>query len=222
MDIIIITGGTVSDQVLSEILSEQSSTDRYVIAADKGLEACLRAGIIPDKIIGDFDSVNHEILDRFTDEGRFVRLNSHKDYTDTHAALEYAIDIWENKALGFNDKIIICGATGTRLDHTLANIGLLMQTVTRGINAVIIDKNNRIRMAMGNMDIEKNKIYPYISLIPFTDYVNDVKLTGFEYSGEHINFKQGESLGVSNSIIADKGRIEFKDGILLIIESTDG
>ena len=219
MNIIIITGGTVSDEMTDDI--KKDACGSFVIAADKGLQACHRLGIMPDKIIGDFDSVNQDILQFYKDESRFVRLNAHKDYTDTHVALEYAFDIWQDRHLGASDRIIIYGATGTRLDHTMANVGLLYQTAVRDIDAFIIDANNRIRMVSHTTEIVRDSRYPFISLIPFPYQVNDISLTGFEYSGKHIDLKQGESLGVSNNIIADRGRIEFAEGMLLIIESRD-
>src|SRR5690606_5818838 len=87
----------------------------YVICADGGLEKVNKLGLKPDLILGDFDSVNLSVLEKFKNLNiETVRFPSEKDYTDMELAINHAV----NK--GFND-IILVGASGTRLDHTVAN-----------------------------------------------------------------------------------------------------
>lgn len=222
MDIIIVTGGTVSYGMISKLTDRQAShCDRYIIAADKGLEACFHLGLVPDRIVGDFDSADSDILGMYHDEDKIIRLSAHKDYTDTHVAVDYAISMIKKRMSCSDDRILIYGATGSRIDHMLANIGLLKRTAESHIDAFIVDENNCIRAAWGDTVIERNEEYPFISLIPFFGDVFDVSLSGFEYSGSHISLLQGDSLGISNSITSEKGSIRFKDGMLLIIESRD-
>ena len=118
---IIITGGRVDLQSLKGIMdrhmgdySEDHMDDSTVIAVDKGLEVCNKIGIVPDVIVGDFDSASSVVVGvyrKMADKKgsiKFIDLDTHKDFTDTHVALIYAMDN------GATD-IYIAGATGTRM-----------------------------------------------------------------------------------------------------------
>ena len=85
-----------------------------IIAADAGMNYCIRDNIIPDVIIGDFDS-----LGKIPESESVITLPVEKDDTDTSFAVKYAM------SKGY-DKFVIFGATGgKRQDHTFANITLL-------------------------------------------------------------------------------------------------
>lgn len=209
---LIVTGGTASKDVFEAVFSEFDFD--FIIACDKGLEACHNMSIFPNLIIGDFDSVDRDILDKYKEKAELLRLDTHKDFTDTHVAVEYVV------SLDF-DEVIIIGATGTRVDHTLSNIGLLKIFADAGIKALIIDENNRIQMIKTSIELLKSEKYKYVSLIPYTEEVTGVSLSGFYYGGENITLKSGESLGVSNQLAAPKGSISLEEGILIVIESHD-
>ena len=85
------------------------------IGVDHGVEILLKQGIKPVFAIGDFDSIENENV---LSELDIERLPTRKDVTDTHAALEYAL---EN---GY-DEVDIYGVTGGRLDHFLSVMCLL-------------------------------------------------------------------------------------------------
>jgi thiamine pyrophosphokinase len=209
---LLVSGGTVSKKVFEAVLLEYSF-DR-IIACDKGMEACRNMNIVPDVIIGDFDSAHKEVVEYFRTQCQVIPFNPHKDFTDTHAAITYAI---ENKC---TDMVII-GATGTRIDHTWANVGLLKLCVDNNINGYIVDEYNKIRMINANTHIPKSQIYNYVSLLPYTEIVEDVYLSGFEYNVSAYNFHIGDSIGISNTIQEDEGIINMKSGYLLVVESHD-
>lgn len=209
---LLVTGGTVSEDVFEAVLLEYNF--KKMIAADKGIEAFHKKGIKPDVLIGDFDSANKDLVEEYKEKCEYVELPVHKDHTDTHMALLYAINAG-------CDSIVILGATGTRIDHTLANISLLKLCTEHHVKAYIIDAYNRISLVDESVTLEKEQMYPFISLIPYTEQVTGLTITGFEYSAEDITLVAGESLGISNSIVENKGEIHFVTGELLIIESHD-
>lgn len=138
----------------------QSNKYDYIIAADKGLESLNKLKIRPDYIIGDFDSVNKTILEEYNDTS-ITYLKPEKDFTDTHMALKMAIDKGSKS-------ITIIGATGTRIDHLLANIHILKEALEKGIKTEILDNNNKIMLINKNIKIKKDSNYKYVSLIPLT------------------------------------------------------
>ena len=107
------------------------------------------------------------------------------------------------------------------MDHTLANIGLLKQFAEFGISAYLIDEHNRITMTARQHIVKRTDAYKYVSLLPYTEQVTGVTLQGFYYNAQGLTLKLGESIGVSNELIAECGLIEFESGLLIVIESRD-
>ena len=214
MKTLIITGGKINTDFALTFF-ENKEYD-CVIAADRGLEVLDKLCIRPDYIIGDFDSLTSDVLDEYPAD-RIIKLNPEKDFTDTEAAIRLAI---EKGA----DSITITGATGSRIDHVLANISLLMITLEAGIPAYIIDENNKIRLIDKTIELYKDDCFgENISLIPYTDEVSGVTLKGFYYPLKQKKFSRFNelSLGISNKVIADKCIIELEKGIMIVIESRD-
>ncbi len=213
-NILIITGGRIDDEFL---LSQYKSRNyKMIIAVDHGLHAADRLNITPDCIIGDFDSVTDSLLDKF--RARSIPIQTfpmEKDKTDTEIAIELAIT--HNPT-----SIDIVGATGSRMDHVLANIHLLRLPLQMNIRTTLLDSNNKIYLKDKNFMIKKQEQYgDYVSLLPFGDKVLGLTLVGFKYPLNHITYSAGSSLGVSNVILEQEARIELSEGILIVIESKD-
>ena len=162
MNILIITGGNINKEFLENILQENKYNK--IIAADKGLESLNKINVKPDYIIGDFDSVNKEILEQYKNIP-ITYLKPEKDFTDTHMALKLAIKQGAKK-------VIIVGAIGTRFDHSIANIHILKEALENNIEAEIIDEHNKIRLINTYTRINREDKYKYISLIPLTTTVD--------------------------------------------------
>ena len=209
---LIVSGGTVEENILANFKNEFNC----IIASDKGLEALDRYNITPNYIIGDFDSIDKKILDKYINDKNIVikSLNPEKDYTDTHMALKLAIELKSTN-------ITIIGAIGTRLDHTIANIHILKETLDKNIECRIINSRNEIQLINKKTILELDDDYKYISLIPFTTKVKGVTLKGFKYLLEDATLQIGHSIGVSNEQIEDYAEVDLKKGILILIKSKD-
>ncbi len=208
---LIISGGDVTKQILENTLKNNEFNN--IIAVDKGLEILDKCKIQPNYIIGDFDSVNKDLVQKYK-KSEIIKLNPEKDFTDTHMAIKLAYKIESNY-------ITIIGAIGTRIDHTIANIHILKECIERKITCEIIDKNNKIMLIDKPCYINLEKEYKYISLIPLTTNVTGVTLEGFKYPLKNATLSIGESIGVSNEQIEQKAKIELKKGILVCIKSRD-
>lgn len=184
---------------------------------DKGLEALYQLGAIPNHVVGDFDSVDAEILKFYQNKSQviFHKYNPEKDNTDTDMALKLAIQL-------NSSTITIMGALGKRMDHALSNIHILNDALEAKIPCQIIDDYNKIYLVRNRITLSKNRTYgKYISLIPLTTTVEGLTLTGFKYPLKDDCLSIGKSLGVSNEILQDVAKIELKKGILIVIESRD-
>ncbi|MFB5265479.1 thiamine diphosphokinase [Paenibacillus enshidis] len=207
---IIFSGGVLSSDDWSEIRDGD-----LIIGADRGALYLVEHGIRPDIAVGDFDSVLPEQRDKV--EACSKRLLScdpvHKDLTDTELALELAIE----EQIG---EVLLLGATGTRMDHTLANLQMLLRAMQHHIHCIIQDAHNRI-MLTGTEAVVEDRGYTYTSLLPMTNEVTGINLEGFMYPLMNATLKMGQSRGVSNRLTAAAGKVSIESGILLIIQSKD-
>lgn len=212
-NIIIVTGGNINLTFLDRELRE--SQDSYVIGVDKGLDSLHALHVRPNLVIGDFDSVDNGIRAIYAGSPDAVVLKPEKDYTDTHVAVLEAL---KRKP----DRIKLLGATGTRLDHVMGNLALLKLCLLQGVEAVIVDEHNRIRMIDRQLRIRKNRQYgKYISCIPFSDRVEGLTISGFQYNLEGATIIKEETIGISNELREEEGLITLKTGYLLVMETKD-
>ena len=210
-EVVIISGGDISEGLILEHINKEK--EKIIIAVDKGLESLHNINVNPDYIIGDFDSVSKDILDKYSNT-ELVKLNPIKDFTDTHMALKLAIDL---KA----DTITILGATGKRIDHALANINIMKEALEKDIKCKMIDTHNEIQLINSYTELEKNTKYKYISLIPLTNKAEGITLKGFKYLLNNATLNIGHSIGVSNEQVDDIASINVSGGILILIKSID-
>lgn len=213
----IFSGGTIDAQFTSDFFPRLQPA--LVIAADRGLTFCSKNRIQPDYIVGDFDSAETGVVDRYREAGTVPidQYRPEKDMTDTDIAIEKAI------ALGA-DELWLFGATGTRLDHTLSNIFDLIKCREHGIHAYVADRNNLITMPVSHEYTvrREDRFGDYFSLFAFRGPVTGLTLEGFRYPLSGCTLNQGDGgLCVSNELAADTGRVTWEDGILIVMQTRD-
>ena len=221
--ILIISGGHFNLEFAKKYI-KTLSFDK-VFAVDQGLEYVEQLGLSPDYIVGDFDSVNENILKQYMkkeadlNHSLIERYPEKKDVTDTELAVQ--------KAIGEKpDEIVLLSATGTRIDHSIMNMGLLIPIAEAGIKGYIIDEYNRIQLLNAENNkkccIKKTEQYgSYLSFVPMSKIVEGVTMSGVMYPLNQVTVYQGSSLTVSNQIVDHWAKIEIQSGLALIIESKD-
>ena len=212
-NVIMVVGGETCDETIINTIKRNPGC--YIIGVDKGAEVIDRLSIDADMVIGDFDSADSFIRDKYEGKSNAIFLNPIKDATDTHMAVLEAIKLKPNS-------ITILGATGGRLDHMMGNFALLKICVDKGVSATIIDEHNKITMIDKQMKISKQEQYgKYVSLIPFSDVVTGVSLTGFAYGLSNATMIKADTIGISNEIREEEGFISIKTGYLMVMETKD-
>lgn len=212
---LIISGGSVDDTLASDFLSRED-VYKERIGVDGGLKIFRKCGKIPTFMVGDFDTVEKEILQEFMQKQVPMHQDAaEKDWTDTQAAIEAAIK------KGCRE-IHVLGATGGRMDHALANLFCLRIGERHGVRIRLYDRQNCIYLCEPYEKIQKSEQYgTYISLLPLTDRVTGITLKGFQYPLCDYTMTNDCSLGVSNEIVAETAEIWKKDGSLLVLETKD-
>ena len=215
MKTLIVTGGNLNKGFLIDTIEKINF--ETIIAVDNGLKLLNEINIKPNHIVGDFDTVNKEILDIYAndDSMKIHKFNPIKDNTDTDIAIRLAVELK-------SDEIIILGGIGTRIDHVLGNIQVLKYALNNNVKCTIIDENNEIELInkttiLNKKDTDKK----YISLIPLTEKVENINLKGFKYDLKNGELTIGSSLGISNEIEEEQAIIELDKGILIMIFSKD-
>ena len=185
--------------------------DDLLIAADGGYARVRAAGLQPDLIIGDFDS-----LGRIPAEDRVITLPTVKDVTDTWAAIELG------KERGYRS-FWLYGCTGGRVDHTLANIQTLAALAEAGMSGVLVDRNQIITAICNTTLTFGPERRGFVSLFSYTDRCTGVCLEGLKYELDHAQLSSRFPLGVSNEFLGRPSRITVGDGIaVLVLERCGG
>lgn len=179
--------------------------DALYIGVDAGALKLLEAGIEPAYIVGDFDSMEPERLKELENRPGFCRHPVMKDATDTELALELAA--------ACSPKIVM-GAFGGRLDHSLANLSLLIFQDPD----LILCGDSQFACLYEKGEHEIVRVYRHISFFPLEK--SRISLHGLLYELEDREVEPGNTLLVSNSFVSRKKPvIRVHEGRILCIQS---
>lgn len=179
-----------------------------IIGVDRGAFILASNNIEMELAIGDFDSVNEDeylIINKFAH--KIIKLSPNKDETDTLAAIEYCL------TLGYNEFNLI-GGIGKRIDHTIANLLLLVK-----YKIPIYLKDDLCIISVINTSIKITKKYKYVSVFAVEPSI--LSLSGFLYNLTDYDLKPFDIIGISNEIKNEEGAIDLKSGRLLIIQTNE-
>ena len=208
---IIVCNGTVDDYSYYHKYFTESN---FVISVDGGAAHLRKFGIIPDVLLGDFDSIDQADFDFFKALSvEILKFPPQKNMTDTELAIELAI------SKGYKTLIFI-GALGTRFDHSLSNIFILKSLLEKGILGIIANEKNEIILIKDRIKITKEEDAK-VTLLPMTETVEGVTTKGLFYPLFNEVLEMGSSRGVSNEFVSDIAEISISKGLLLVIKSKD-
>lgn len=206
---VIFGGGDITDQRYARNLI---SPDDYIICADSGYSYCSSMNIVPNLVLGDFDSYRGDVAKSC----EIIRYDSKKDDTDTMLAVKTAIQ------RGYRD-LLMLGMTGGRLDHTLANIQTVVYAIKQGACATMVDRSCIVTAISDGQSVTipfKHKFT--VSVFAHTDMCSGVYIRNAQYTLEDQIIVNSMPLGVSNSFITNLDvEIGVKKGILVIISNRE-
>lgn len=190
-------------------ISSYIDENTMLIGCDGGTEKILKLGLEPHAVIGDFDSQNRSELGN----SEIVEHPADKDYTDSEAAIRYAISKGAQE-------VLLTGFSGRRIDHMLGNIYLLDKKDFAGILLKIIEGNQEIYMITDDTTI-RGKKGDIISFIPIDGDVRAISSAGLRYDlSDYVLSLQGNS-GISNEMTASSAVIRLDgENRLLVIHET--
>ncbi len=192
-----------------------------VVAADGGARHAELLGVSIDVWVGDGDSIEPSLLDRLEARGVHVeRSRPDKDESDTELAVLAAL------ARGAEGLVIVGALGGTRIDHSLANIGLLALPALAQRPAVLIDARSRISLVRApgpdGAAVERALVGrpgDLVSLLPLGPGVDGVTTAGLAYPLTDEPLPEGPARGLSNVRSAAMAVVRLRKGLLLVVES---
>lgn len=189
-----------------DFIRETVGENDYVICADCGVATAQKAGIMPDLIVGDFDSYSGD-LPRGCE---IITLVPEKDDTDTLHCINVALE------RGFRDFALLA-AIGGRLDHTFANCCMLEYLSEHGTHGIILSRKEKITvLPVGSYDFNGCKGLTF-SVYPFGCGSATLSYEGAKYPLQNGTLTHSAAMGTSNIFTEDRAKITVHSGQIILI-----
>ena len=193
-------------------LDELVQNADHIVATDGALDRAIERAIEVNTLIGDLDSLVDptRLEDRFP-EMEILRYPAEKDWTD----LELAVD-WALEQSPFS--IVVFGAAGGRIDHTMANLALLEKGLHSGIPIELISGNESVRLIQGNLSIDNAEIGDRVSLLPISLFTT-ISTQGLKYPLASEKLFRGKGRGMSNVVESTPVSVNVEAGVLAVVHA---
>lgn len=177
----------------------------YIIAVDGGYSSLEAIGIMPDLALGDFDSLGYT-----PKNVRACAFPVHKNESDMELALQRA----KRRKM---DEVVIYGALGGRLDHTLANLQLFAAYSEKGLSVTAVGMQEQIAFLTGPGTFEIPALEEgTVSVFAMNDKCRGAFEVGLEYPLEECTLTNRTSLGLSNQLQGEAAVVGVEKGTLAI------
>jgi thiamine pyrophosphokinase len=186
-----------------------------VIAADLGALHAMQWGWHVDLLVGDLDSLPSDASAAIQKAGaEIMRVPAAKDQTDTELAIARALEMGA-------EELVICGATGGRTDHLLANVLLLVHPALAQVDTCLVDGGETLRMLRADHEIVRIPIVgaagDLVSLLPLGTDAIGISTDGLVYPLNNETLRLGEARGISNLLSGSRAHISLRHGCMLVI-----
>ena len=183
----------------------KTKEDDLIICADGGYDALVYTTIVPNVVIGDFDSLKANV----PKDIEVVKYPTDKDKTDLEICIDYALQRG-------CDTIFLLGALGGRIDHTIGSLCAMKYILEHGASPMILNGKSRIYLVDSEVTLSRD-YYDYVSLIPCTDTVSGITTTGLKYELNNAQLLKSNSLGISNEFYNNTATVKIEQGLLYVI-----
>jgi thiamine pyrophosphokinase len=200
--LLICNGEMAAPRVLHALASQCD----MIVCADGGANATHRLGIVPQVIIGDFDSIHSDTRAFYERAGVSLMHLPRQNDTD----FEKALILLRMQGV---ETVAVCGVTGKLLDHTLGNFSILLRYIN-DFRIVLFDPHYRVDVISTETRFTSRQ-GDRISIVPLSP-AREVRYRGLKYpfDGESLAF--GIAEGTCNEALGDDFTISLRDGVLLV------
>jgi thiamine pyrophosphokinase len=214
--VLVVSAGDVEGSQLGELATAPERP--FIVAADGGAAHVLDAGLVPDVVVGDFDSLAPAVRARLESMGVELRVYApDKDESDTELCLLTALELGAAR-------VTICGGLGlVRPEHTVANLLLLADPRLDETDVAIVGRGSRL-WRQGTADGPGESTVEgapgdFLSLFPLESAVEGVTTQGLRFPLADETLPAGPARGLSNELTADRAQVTSRRGRLLLIHT---
>ena len=210
MRAVIFINGQVDDpQKLTRWLRD----DDLLIGADGGTRHCLALGLVPHLVVGDLDSLEPTLVAKLAAQGVTIQRHSPiKDETDLELALDAAL---AHKV----SEVLLLGALGGRLDHTIANVLLLAKDKSR-LPIWLAEGDQLAQVVRGGQRITLSApVGSTVSLLPLSLRVTGITYSGLAYPLVNASLRLGSARGMSNVVTSTPATVQIATGVALVVQT---
>lgn len=205
--VVIVTGA----EALAAPVVARVPADAVVIAADGGLDHARKAGMRPQLLVGDLDSVSGRGLKWARDHCTIAEYPADKDLTDTELALDAALEL-------IPERIIVLAGGGDRMDHLLATLGALGNPRLTGVPRLEWWWSGQYARvfhgpARAWLDLPPNTT---VSILALHGACTGVSLGGTRWTLDAEDLAPAIGRGVSNTVVTSPVRLEVLNGVLTL------
>jgi thiamine pyrophosphokinase len=219
-DALIVAAGAIDDEALA-MLTERAAggPERpLIVAADGGAARCLAAGVRPDIVVGDLDSLDSSGRAGLDELGVELRVaKADKDESDMELSLLTALEAGVTR-------ITVLGALGIeRPEHGIANLLLLADSRLDGLDVSLVGPGSRLAR-IGSLDgpgemVVTGSAGDFVSLLPLGATVDGVSSVGLRFPLHGETLPLGPSRGLSNELLGSAATVRTRRGCLLVVHT---
>ena len=193
----------------TRFLKKLAAESELVIAADSGLSHAKSLGVMPDMIVGDFDSLPREVLEDYPNVYR-EKYFFEKDKLD----LEIAIDIAKEKGA---KKLTLAGVLGNRLDQSLAAIFISARMKSEGFMISLHSSQQDVYPIIAGEEMEFDASLATTFSLLSLEKVSKVSVLNAKYPLENFPLSFGFGLGVSNEVTSLPLLVKVSTGLVVLV-----
>jgi thiamine pyrophosphokinase len=210
MKIVVVASGELGDGDVAWLAGADE-----VIAADGGAAVLAAVGQVPDRLIGDLDSIDLALVHELEASGTVVeRHDAAKDASDVELAVDAAL------ASGATEVVLLGAFGGARIDHEMANVLLLADPDLADVDIVAVRGASRLRALHPGLRLELvGASGDLVTLLPVGGDASGVTTAGMRWQLDAATLGMGRTRGLSNVIDTPPASVRIGSGTLLIIET---
>lgn len=183
-----------------------------VVAADGGARYALEAGVVPDLVVGDMDSLGEDLLRKIEERGASLELHPvKKDKMDGHLAVLAA------RERGATAADLLC-AVGGGLGALFAVPHILLAAERIGLQCTVASDQVRMFVIEATSRTLQGSPRDSVSIFPLAGPATGVTLEGMEYPLQNANLEPGDTIGYHNELTSNEARISVGRGTLLVVQ----
>jgi thiamine pyrophosphokinase len=199
----------------SDLLRRVAGRADLTVAANGGARYALEAGVVPDLVVGDMDSLGEDLA--LEVERRGASLERHpvrKDEMDGQLAVLAA------RERGARAADLLC-AVGGGLGALFAVPHILLAAERIGLRSTVVADQGRIFVIETGSRTLRGDPQDSISIFPLSGPATGITLEGMEYPLENAALEPGDTLGFHNELIGRKASVSVGEGALLVVHETE-